>query len=81
MNEPKQATEDGENMIGIPNIEREQENWELVDEVFVDHSGFGRPGEPALTIKEFHATIKAGLGYGVVEAGQFQLFVGVFEKN
>jgi len=55
--------------------------WELIDTLFVDSSGFGGPGEPALTIEEFHSKIKAGFGYAIVEAGQFQVYVGVFRRK
>ena len=47
---------------------------------FVDKSGFGTRGEPALTLQEFGALARPGFGYGVVEDGQFQCHVGVFEK-
>lgn len=78
---PLQAKRDGENMLGIPNIgDRRSKTWELIDEFFVDSSGFGQLSEPALTIKEFYAKVKAGLGYAVIEEGQFQVFIGVFKK-
>jgi hypothetical protein len=48
--------------------------------VFVDKSGFGSPGEPALTLDEFLALIRPGYGYAVIEAGPFQVKVGVFER-
>ena len=48
---------------------------------FVDKSGFGQPGEPALTLKEFGALARPGFGYGVVEDGQFQCHIGVFERR
>src|SRR3990167_3833882 len=48
---------------------------------FVDKSGFGQPGEPALTIKEFAKLARPGFGYAVVEDGAFQCHVGVFERR
>lgn len=45
---------------------------------FVDSSGFGMPGEPALTLGEFAALLKPGHGYAVIEAGQFQVYIGEF---
>ena len=48
---------------------------------FVDKSGFGQRGEPALTLQEFATLIRPGFGYGVVEDGQFQCHVGVFERR
>ena len=80
--QPLQAIRDGENLMSIPFVGDEPiEGWQEIDNLFVDSSGFGRAGEPALTIDEFYKQIKAGLAYGVTEAGQFQLYVGVFEKN
>lgn len=48
---------------------------------FVDKSGWGRPGEPALTIGEFVDMIRPGYGYAVVEEGEFQVHVGVFKRR
>lgn len=45
---------------------------------FVDSSGFSGPGEPALSIGEFLDVIKPGLGYGIVEVGQFQIKIAAF---
>jgi hypothetical protein len=47
----------------------------------VDGSGFGQPGEPALTVVEFLDKLKPGLGYGIVEAGQFQVKIGVYARR
>lgn len=47
----------------------------------VDSCGFGRAGEPALTIGEFIDQLKPGLGYGIVECGQFQIKIGAFARN
>ena len=52
--------------------------WKLVETYFVDASGFGSEGEPALTIRQFAGKVKAGMGYAVIEAGQFQVYVGEF---
>jgi hypothetical protein len=50
--------------------------------LMVDSSGFGAPGEGALTFQEFAEYIQRhpGYGYGILEAGQFQVCIGVFEK-
>jgi hypothetical protein len=48
---------------------------------FVDASGWGKPGELALTFDEFVAQIKPGLGYAIVEVGEFQIAIGVFERT
>jgi hypothetical protein len=46
--------------------------------IFVDSSGWGNPGETALTVDQFIAMVPAGFGYAVVEAGQFQVCVRAF---
>lgn len=51
-----------------------------VSKYFVDSSGFGSPGEPALTVQEFADLIRPGYGYAIVEEGQFQVGIGVFKK-
>lgn len=52
--------------------------WAIVDSYFVDSSGFGSPGESALTQEAFFARMKVGRGYAVIEAGEFQVYVGEF---
>lgn len=53
--------------------------FKLVRELFVDSSGFGATNEPALTQGQFYQELKPGFGYAVIEAGQFQVYVGEFE--
>lgn len=48
---------------------------------FVDITGLGHPGEPALTMAQFIAKMKPGFGYALIEQGQFQGYVGVFARN
>lgn len=50
--------------------------------LFVHGSGWGAPGEPALTQDEFKAYCEANpnLLFGICEAGQFQVVVGVYER-
>lgn len=55
-------------------------DWKLIDRLFVDKTGFGTIGEPALSIEQFIGKVKDGLGYAIIEEGQFQLYIGVFEK-
>ena len=65
----------------IPDIgENRPKGWELEEELFVDNSGWGREGEPALTLDQFTRKIKAGYGYATIGHGQFQVWVGVFKK-
>jgi len=67
--------------IRVPNMGKwRPKRWRLEQEFFVDHSGFGRDNDPALTQAEFIACVKAGRGYGVIDIGQFQLYVGEFIK-
>lgn len=66
------------------------DDWELVDSHFVDSSGLGDEREPALTGEAFadlvHARIRRGTangvvkGWAIIEAGEFQVYVGEFEK-
>ncbi len=54
---------------------------------FVDSSGFGSEHEPALTQRAFiaklveHVENGDGYGFAIVEAGQFQAYVGVFRPT
>ena len=57
------------------------DGWKLIDRLFVDNSGFGAQNEPALTAEQFIEKVKEGLGYAIIEEGQFQLYIGVFKKK
>lgn len=52
--------------------------WEEVDRFFCDSSGLGDPNEPALTTDQLKAQLKVGMGYAIVESGQFQAYIGEF---
>lgn len=54
--------------------------YELVQEFFVDNSGFGSESEPALTPAMFLREVKAGYYYGITNIGQFQVYIGEFKK-
>jgi hypothetical protein len=61
--------------------------YKLVTELFVDASGFGREDEPAFTFREFCQRIRCDIEqygnpyfYAIREAGQFQVYVGVYRK-
>ena len=56
------------------------DGWKLDKEYFVDSSGFGQEGEPALTIDQFLKVVEVGKGYALTECGQFQLYVGEYTK-
>ena len=72
-------------------IERSREvdaNWELTGvEWFVDLSGFGHPGEPALVIDAFVKVLTAyvadnpGHGFVITGVGQFQVFVAAYRPK
>lgn len=61
------------------------------DDLFVDASGFGAEGEPALTVGQFMSALRRltaeaakeskTIGFAIVQEGQFQAYVGVFERR
>ena len=63
------------------------EGFERVATLFVDSSGFGSPGEPALTqdafVQELDRLVKehGELLVAVEEQGQFQCYVAVWVRN
>lgn len=65
------------------------EGWELVDEHFVDSSGFGADNEPALSVRQFVALVEdrientpgTAVGWAILSAGQFQVWVGEFHQD
>lgn len=57
------------------------EGWEVLNKYFVDSSGFGQEGEPALTVKRFLSKVVKGRGYSLESAGQFQVNVNEFERE
>jgi hypothetical protein len=72
-----------ETLKKIPNIgdyRATKLGWKLVDKYFVDSSGLGASGEGALTFNEFADKAKIGRGYAIIEAGQFQVYIGEFVK-
>jgi hypothetical protein len=61
-----------------PGWERTGDTW------FCDKSGWGEPGEPALTWEQLKNQLQdyiaehPGHGFGITEEGQFQLYVTAF---
>ena len=60
--------------------------WQETDDeyLFVDASGFGQRGEPALTFEQFALVIakdEADIGYAIVEEGHFQCYVARYRKG
>jgi hypothetical protein len=60
------------------------------DDMFVDSSGMGADDEAALSVSQLVAEIKRllcatppykRLGFAITEAGEFQLYVGVYERD
>ena len=67
------------------------EGWELVDQFFVDATGLGQDWEPALSVRQFRELLKEKIkesreklghnpGWAIVEAGQFQVYVGQYQR-
>ena len=75
-------TEEQKNFLDkIPNIgDFRPKQFKLIQEFFVDASGFGAQGEAAITFQEFVKQAKIGKAYAIIAAGQFQIWVGEFEK-
>jgi hypothetical protein len=58
--------------------------WVLVQELFVDSTGFGYDTEPALSHRQLVEKVRElgpGKGYGITEAGQFQVYLGVYGRQ
>jgi len=74
---------------GFPNLgdyaDEIDDEHERVETLFCDSSGFGSPNEPALTQEQLDGKVKELLGehdellFGIVEVGQFQLHLGVWQ--
>lgn len=47
---------------------------------FVDKSGFSGDEEPAMSQDQLKLRLQPGYGYAIVQEGQFQVKVGVFEQ-
>ena len=75
----------GEYIRGLPFIGyRTPRGYKKLDTYFVDNSGFGREGEPALTFGEFCEAVRKngpGCSYAILEAGQFQVVIGLFSQR
>jgi hypothetical protein len=64
---------------------RMADEYEEVKQFFVDSSGFGQPGEPALTFAQFMNAARsliesrsAPTYFAITEAGQFQVYIGAY---
>ena len=56
------------------------DGWEEVGRLFCDKTGWRKPSEPALTQAQLQAQLQVGKAYAIVEEGQSQLSLGVFER-
>ncbi len=66
----------------FPNIgSYRPKGWKLVNSLFCDSSGMGSVGEPALTCKQLIDRLRVGYGYAIIETGEFQAYIGEFEKT
>lgn len=55
------------------------DGWETDgDPLFVDATGLGSESEPAMTVRAFIHRLRPGIGYAIVEAGQFQVYVQAY---
>ena len=76
------AKTDGD--IGVkscPVIKKEVKGYKLLNEYFVDNSGWGTDRESALTFNQFLNKVKAGLYYGITSIGQFQVYIGEYTRG
>lgn len=53
------------------------DGWKLVDDLFVDSSGYGGP---ALSVDQMKSEMVLDRGYAINDIGQFQLHVGVYRR-
>lgn len=62
------------------------QGWTLVDWAFVDSSGMGSEGEPAMTGRAFRSWVAEWVdrypdaGFAILQTGQFQVYVGAFTQ-
>jgi len=68
--------------FSIPNLGYyKPKGWAKVKDYFVDKTGLGSDGEPALTFDKFIKQLVPGRAYGIIEEGEMQLYVGEFVKK
>lgn len=74
---------------GIPNLgEYVPKGWEHLEgrDLFADKTGWGSESEPALTFRGLCEELgrryeeDPAYGYGIVEEGEFQIYVGTFKR-
>lgn len=73
----------GPTRLPFPNIgSLRPKGWKKVTSLFCDSSGCGLESEPALTYSGMIRELNKWVGHGVAitSCGQFQLYLGIFEK-
>lgn len=72
----------------FPNIgSHEPDGYDKITELFVDSSGFGEPGEPALTASQFINELKdlydehGAIACAITMVGQFQVYITVYKRS
>ena len=77
----KQSDITSENVRKLPMVGRENVvGYKFIRYWFVDSSGFGQEGEAAFTFPQFLNRMQPGYAYGIVNAGQFQVNIGQWQK-
>lgn len=70
----------------FPKVPRYPEGWSCKEVILCDHSGIGQRHEPALTPDQLKEELRdlykdhPDWGYGIIDVGDFQLKLGVFEE-
>jgi len=79
---PLEFNGDSSSLRRIPNLSDSKipSNWKLVKEHFVSKMP-GGDGGPAMSFDDFAEEAKKGKHYAIVREGQFQVYVGEFEKK
>lgn len=84
---PEEATVDALAQRKIKHVTGAWVDKEPTETLFVDHSGFGGPGEMAYTQEQFSKRLQeliiehGPIRVGITESGQFQSYVGVWKTK
>jgi len=58
----------------------EPEGWEEVGRYFLDKTGTDDSG-PAMSLDHFKSMLTPGVGYAIVEEGEYQVYIGEFARK
>ena len=80
--QPYIATVDGDERVRhCPNLGNYvPKGGKVSNTYFVDNSGMGSEGEPALTFKQFLRKVEQFRGYAISEVGQFQVHINEYKR-